>query len=55
MSDAWNPFRLTAEDRFPTPLALVVLLIFVAGLICALIALSVTMRMWEAFMLLPYG
>src|SRR5450755_3413611 len=31
MSDAWNPFRLTAEDRFPTPLAVVVLLIFVAG------------------------
>jgi hypothetical protein len=31
MSDAWNPFRLTAEDRFPPPLAVVVLLIFVAG------------------------
>ena len=31
MSDAWNPFRLTAEDRFPAPLAVVVLLIFVAG------------------------
>src|SRR5450755_1633052 len=31
MSDTWNPFRLTAEDRFPTPLAVVVLLIFVAG------------------------
>jgi len=27
MSDAWNPFRLTAEDRFPAPLAAVVLLI----------------------------
>ena len=35
MSDAWNPFRLTAEDRFPAPLAAVVLVMFIAGTLYA--------------------
>ena len=31
MSDAWNPLRLTAEDRLPRLLGMVILAIFVAG------------------------
>lgn len=31
MSDAWNPLRLTAEDRLPKGLGILILLIFVAG------------------------
>ena len=31
MSDAWNPLRLTAEDRLPKGLGMVILAIFVAG------------------------